>query len=55
MATVVDREVKRIVDRGYDMARSILQEHAGQLQCLANALMEHEQIDRATFEALMRT
>jgi len=54
MATVVDREVKRIVDRGYEMARSILQEHADQLMSLADALMEHEQLDRATFEALMR-
>jgi ATP-dependent metalloprotease FtsH len=55
MATVVDREVKRIVDCGYDMAQRILQEHADQLEQLAAALMEHEQIDRATFEALMRT
>lgn len=54
MATVVDREVKRIVDRGYEMARSILQEHTDQLERLAAALIEHEQLDRATFEALMR-
>ncbi len=54
MATIVDREVKKIVDQGYDLARHILQEHFDQLQHLANALMEYEQIDRATFEALMR-
>ncbi|HEY1348289.1 MAG TPA: ATP-dependent zinc metalloprotease FtsH, partial [Ktedonobacteraceae bacterium] len=54
LATVVDREVKRLVDQGCDMARSILQEHVDQLQRLAAALMEHEQIDRAAFEALMQ-
>lgn len=54
LATIVDREVKGIVDRGYTMARSILQEHASQLERLADVLMEHEQIDRATFETLMR-
>jgi cell division protease FtsH len=54
LATVVDREVKRIVDQGYDVARGILQEHADQLRRLADALMEHEQIDRAAFEALLQ-
>lgn len=54
LATVVDREVKKIVDQGYVMARSILQEHADQLHHLADALMEHEQVDRTTFEALMQ-
>src|SRR5579883_3363307 len=54
MAVIVDREVKKIVDQGYDLARRILQEHFDQLQCLAEALMEREQLDRAAFEALMQ-
>jgi ATP-dependent metalloprotease FtsH len=54
MAAIVDREVKKIVDQGYDLARRILQEHFDQLQRLAEALMEREQLDRAAFEALMQ-
>jgi cell division protease FtsH len=54
MAAIVDREVKKIVDQGYDLAWRILQEHSDQLQRLADALMELEQLDRAAFEALMQ-
>jgi hypothetical protein len=32
----------------------LLQEYFDQLQCLADALMEHEQLNRAEFEALMQ-
>ena len=54
MASLVDREVRKILAEGHEMARSILQEHFDQLQCLADALMEHEQLDRAAFEALVK-
>ena len=54
LAAIVDREVKKIVDQGYDTARQILEEHSDQLQRLADALMEYEQIDRTTFESLMQ-
>ncbi len=53
MASLVDREVKKIVEEGHEMARNILREHFDQLQRLADALMEHEQLDRAAFEALL--
>lgn len=54
LATLVDRELKKIVDEGHEMARQILQKHFDQLQRLADALMEHEQLDRAQFEALLQ-
>ncbi|HKV59428.1 MAG TPA: hypothetical protein VJO32_14140, partial [Ktedonobacteraceae bacterium] len=54
MANTIDAEVQLILNEGYAMARTILQEHSDQLTRLANALMEHEQLDRKQFEALMQ-
>ncbi|HLZ80428.1 MAG TPA: ATP-dependent zinc metalloprotease FtsH, partial [Ktedonobacteraceae bacterium] len=53
MSSLIDREMKKILDEGHAMAQNILQEHADQLQRLADALMEHEQLGRLEFEALM--
>jgi cell division protease FtsH len=54
MASLVDREVRKILNEGHEMAKNILQEHFDQLQLLADALMEHEQLDRAAFETLVQ-
>ena len=54
MANTIDAEVQRIIQEGYAMARSILQEHYDQLTKLADALLESEQLDRKQFEALMQ-
>jgi cell division protease FtsH len=54
MASLVDRETRKILDEGYMMARSILQEHFAQLQSLAEALMEREQLGRTEFVALLQ-
>ena len=53
MANTIDAEVQRILNEGYAIARAILQEHYDQLTKLADALLEHEQLDRKQFEALM--
>ncbi len=53
MAVLIDAEVRRIIHEGYEMARAILTEHNDQLVKIANALMEHEQLDRKQFEALL--
>jgi ATP-dependent Zn protease len=53
MASLVDREVQRILYKGYEMAREILHEHNDQLTKLADALLEKEQLDRKQFEALL--
>ncbi len=51
---LIDSEVQRILNTGRDMARALLTEHADQLTLLANALIEHEQLDRSQFEALLK-
>jgi ATP-dependent Zn protease len=54
MNALIDAEVQRILNEGRQMARTLLTEHHDQLIRLANALMEHEQLNRAQFEALMQ-
>ena len=54
MASVIDSEVQRILKEGYTMARTILSDHNAQLVKLADALMEHEQLDRKQFETLLQ-
>ncbi len=54
MATLIDSEVQRILNEGYEMARALLREHHGQLVRLAKALMECEHLDRKQFEALLQ-
>lgn len=53
LASLADREVKKILDEGYRMAWNILHEHVGQLRQLAEVLMEREQLNRAEFEAFL--
>jgi ATP-dependent metalloprotease FtsH len=54
MATLIDLEVQRLLNEGYQMAKTVLSEHYDQLDRLALALMEREQLDRAAFEQLVR-
>lgn len=54
MATIIDLEVQRLVSEGYRMAKMVLREHNDQLDKLAHALLEREQLDRAAFEQLLR-
>jgi len=41
-AQAIDKEIRRIVEQGYDRAKSLLKEHLEQLHGLANALLEYE-------------
>jgi ATP-dependent metalloprotease FtsH len=54
MASLIDFEVRRILNEGREMARSILREHNDQLRRLADELMEKEQLNRKEFEGLLR-
>jgi cell division protease FtsH len=54
MNALIDAEVQRILNEGREIARTLLTEHNDQLTRLANALLEHEQLNRAQFEELMR-
>jgi cell division protease FtsH len=53
MASLIDREVQRILREGYEIARDVLSEHYDQLTRLADELMLREQLDRKQFEALL--
>ncbi len=52
VATVIDQEVKRIIDDCYKNAKNILDEYADVLHACANLLLEKEKISREEFEAL---
>jgi len=52
-AKKIDTEIRRIVDTGYDRARSILTEHEAQLHLLANALLEYETLSGDEIKTLL--
>ena len=52
IATVIDQEVKRIVDGCYDEAKRIIMEHKDVLESCAQLLLEKEKITKEEFEAL---
>ena len=49
----IDAEVRAIVERNYDHARTVLTEHRDVLDRMAEALVEHETLDSAAIDALM--
>ena len=49
----IDDEVKALIDAAYEKCKTILQEHAEQLQQVAAFLLEHETMSRQQFEAVM--
>ena len=52
VATVIDQEVKRIIDECYQKAKDIIQEYDYVLHACADLLLEKEKISREEFEAL---
>ena len=52
VATVLDKEVKRIIDECYARAKQISEEHEDVLHACAELLLEKEKISREEFEAL---
>jgi cell division protease FtsH len=49
----IDEEVRTIIDRNYERARSILSEHVEKLHVMAKALMKYETIDQAQIKDIM--
>ncbi|MEA0971471.1 ATP-dependent zinc metalloprotease FtsH [Candidatus Megaera venefica] len=49
----IDKEIKRIVDEGYNFAKHILTTHIGQLHTLANALIEKETLSGKQIKNLL--
>lgn len=54
IAGEIDREVRSIIDRCYERARSLLEEHLDILHSCAALLIEKEKIGREEFEALFQ-
>lgn len=52
VATVIDQEIKRIIDECYAKAKEIIMENRGVLETCANLLLEKEKIGQKEFEAL---
>lgn len=53
--TVIDQEVKKIVNKCYKDAKAMIEEHMDVLHKCAALLLEKERINRAEFEALFDT
>ena len=49
----IDEEVRKIIDRNYDRAKSILEEHEDKLHVMAKALMKYETIDHEQVKDIM--
>ena len=52
-SALIDEEVKRIVDTGYNTAVKLLTENMAKLEAVANVLLEKEKIDGDEFETIM--
>ena len=51
-ASIIDEEVKKIVDAGYEKAINILSEHVDKLHAVAKILLEKEKIDGEEFDKI---
>lgn len=52
-AQAIDKEIRRIVEQGYDRAKGLLEEHREQLETLAKALLEYETLSGDEISTLM--
>ena len=55
VATVIDSEIKRIIDECYEKAKEIIAEHTDFLHACSKLLIEKEKIGQAEFEALFHS
>ena len=53
IAAEIDKEVKKIVDERYKIAKQLLSENRDMLEYISKALLDQETIDEKTFEELM--
>ena len=54
-AALIDKEIKRIIDEAYALAKSVLTEHADKLKFVAEFLLAHEIMDGDQFKAAMES
>jgi cell division protease FtsH len=54
IAESIDEEVKKIIDEGYERARSLIETHRDKLEMLAQKLLEFETLDGPQVEEIVR-
>ncbi len=54
VASAIDKEVHRIVDGNYKLAKDVLEKHINALHLVANSLMEKETLEAEEFATLMK-
>jgi cell division protease FtsH len=54
-AEQIDGEIKRIIDEGYNTAKTIIETYRDKLEIIANALLEFETLDGAQVDEIVRT
>jgi cell division protease FtsH len=54
-AMLIDTEIRKLVDGGYDRAKMLLKKHKKQLDLLANALLEFETLSGDEIKQLLNT
>ena len=54
-AQQIDTEVRRLIDEGYKLAKSLIGENRDKLDLIANALLEYETLDGKQGEDIVRT
>jgi cell division protease FtsH len=52
-AQAIDKEIRRIVEAGYDRAKHLLEENRGELETLAQALLEYETLSGDEIKTLL--
>jgi cell division protease FtsH len=52
-ARAIDKEIRRVVEQGYDRAKHLLEAHRAQLETLAKALLEYETLSGEEIKTLM--
>ena len=50
----IDREVKALIDRAYGRCETLLKQDLQKVTDIADYLMDHDTMDRETFEAAMQ-
>ncbi|MCX6345234.1 MAG: ATP-dependent zinc metalloprotease FtsH [Armatimonadetes bacterium] len=53
IAQAIDKEIRSIMDAGYERAKAIIQENRTKMDMIVKVLLEKETLERAEFEALM--
>ncbi|MEN9677588.1 MAG: ATP-dependent zinc metalloprotease FtsH [Verrucomicrobiota bacterium] len=54
-AELIDEEVKRFVEDGYNTAKRLIDEHRDKLEIIAKALLEYETLDGVQVEEIVRS